>query len=106
MLAPKSPPCKITLSYPNSFNRLCHKSLMNQRLQPGVSMRCFSQRMETPGCNLWFISDLWHSLLKELGYDKVILQGGDFGASISTAFALKHPENVLGLHLNYIPGSY
>jgi pimeloyl-ACP methyl ester carboxylesterase len=41
-----------------------------------------------------------------LGYTKFIAQGGDFGAGVSTAIALKHPQSVLGLHLNYIPGSY
>jgi len=52
--------------------------------------------MNTPGCNLWLISDLWSKLIKKLGYEKVLAQGGDFGSGISTALALKHPENVLG----------
>ena len=34
------------------------------------------------------------------------MQGGDLGAGISIALALKHPDKVLGLHLNYIPRSY
>ncbi len=66
----------------------------------------FSQKINTPGCNFWFIADLWSKLIKELGYKKVVAQGGDFGAAISSVLALRHPENVLGLHLNYIPGSY
>ena len=73
---------------------------------PSIPGFGFSQKMNTPGCNLWFIGDLWNKLIKKLGYEKVIAQGGDFGAGISTALALKHPENMMGLHLNYIPGSY
>jgi pimeloyl-ACP methyl ester carboxylesterase len=33
-------------------------------------------------------------------------QGGDVGAGVSTALGLRHPERVIGVHLNYIPGSY
>jgi pimeloyl-ACP methyl ester carboxylesterase len=73
---------------------------------PSIPGFGFSQKINTPGCNLWFISDLWSKLIKKLGYEKVLAQGGDFGAGISTALALKHPDLLLGLHLNYIPGSY
>ncbi len=73
---------------------------------PSIPGFGFSQKIDAPGCNLWFISDLWSKLIKKLGYEKVLAQGGDFGAGISTALALNHPENMLGLHLNYIPGSY
>jgi pimeloyl-ACP methyl ester carboxylesterase len=73
---------------------------------PSIPGFGFSEKINTPGCNLWFFADLWSKLIKELGYEKVIAQGGDFGAGVNTALALRHPENILGLHLNYIPGSY
>jgi pimeloyl-ACP methyl ester carboxylesterase len=73
---------------------------------PSIPGFGFSQKISTPGCNFWFISDLWSKLIKKLGYEKVLVQGGDFGAGISTALALKHPEQMLGLHLNYIHSSY
>jgi pimeloyl-ACP methyl ester carboxylesterase len=73
---------------------------------PSIPGFGFSQKVDTPGCNLWFIADLWSKLIKELRYEKVLVQGGDFGAAIGTALALRHSGNVLGLHLNYIPGSY
>src|SRR5215203_1485196 len=66
----------------------------------------FSQKINNPGCNLWFIGDLWSKLIKKVGYEKILAQGGDFGAGINTALAIKHPENMLGLHLNYIHSSY
>jgi pimeloyl-ACP methyl ester carboxylesterase len=66
----------------------------------------FSQKITQPGCNVSFIADLWHKLMLELGYDKYGVQGGDFGAGVSTAMAMKYPDHVTGLHLNYIPGNY
>ena len=42
----------------------------------------------------------------ELGYNHYGAQGGDIGSGISTWLALKYPENVMGLHLNYISSSY
>jgi len=66
----------------------------------------FSQRITEPGCNAHFMADLWYKLMMELGYEKFGAQGGDFGAGVSTALALKYPQNIMGLHLNYFPGSY
>ena len=66
----------------------------------------FSQKLNTTGCNSSFMADLWYGLMKELGYEKFGAQGGDFGAAVSTAMALKYPQHMSGLHLNYIPGSY
>ena len=66
----------------------------------------FSEKINKPGCNVRFMADLWFNLMKELGYEKFGAQGGDFGAGVSTALALKYPQNITGIHLNYIPGSY
>jgi pimeloyl-ACP methyl ester carboxylesterase len=66
----------------------------------------FSQRITKPGCNVSFIGDLWHKLMTELGYEKYAVHGGDFGAGVSTSIAMQYPENVIGLHINYIPGNY
>ena len=44
--------------------------------------------------------------MTELGYDKYGVQGGDFGAGVSTALSMKYPDHVTGMHLNYIPGNY
>ncbi len=73
---------------------------------PSVIGFGFSQKINISGCNLWFIADLWAKLITELGYKKVFAQGGDFGAGISTALALRHPDRMFGLHLNYIHSSY
>ena len=107
-------PLIITHGWPGSFLEMMkltsfltsHPEISFDIIIPSIPGFGFSQKINTPGCNLWFIADLWSKLTKELGYEKVLAQGGDFGATINTALALKHPENILGLHLNYIPGSY
>ena len=43
-------------------------------------------------------------LMELLGYERYVAQGGDWGAAISTAMAVKRPERVLALHLNMILG--
>jgi pimeloyl-ACP methyl ester carboxylesterase len=55
---------------------------------------------------VWRIADLWAELMGGLGYARFGAQGGDFGAGVSTALGLEHAARTIGLHLNYIPGSY
>ena len=45
-------------------------------------------------------------LMTSLGYDRFAVQGGDWGAGVSTWIARDHPERLTAMHLNYIPGSY
>jgi pimeloyl-ACP methyl ester carboxylesterase len=66
----------------------------------------FSERPSAPGMNTFRTADLWLALMRELGYGRFVAQGGDIGANVSSVMAWKHPESVLALHLNYIPGSY
>jgi pimeloyl-ACP methyl ester carboxylesterase len=107
-------PLIITHGWPGSFLEMLKLiPLLNENpdqsfdlVIPSIPGFGFSQRPSKTGCNLWFIAELWHKLMISLGYDKFIAQGGDFGAGVSTTLALKHPENVMGIHLNYIPGSY
>jgi pimeloyl-ACP methyl ester carboxylesterase len=42
-------------------------------------------------------------LMKELGYDRLGAQGGDWGADVTTLLGLRHAERVIGIHLNTIP---
>jgi pimeloyl-ACP methyl ester carboxylesterase len=66
----------------------------------------FSQKPDQEGMNTARIAMLWARLMQELGYEKFLVQGGDFGAEVSTHLALQQPERVIGLHLNYVPFSY
>jgi pimeloyl-ACP methyl ester carboxylesterase len=66
----------------------------------------FSDRPSQGGMNVFRIADLWVRLMNELGYQRFAAQGGDWGASVATCLGLEHAESLIGIHLNYIPGSF
>jgi pimeloyl-ACP methyl ester carboxylesterase len=66
----------------------------------------FSDRPARRGMNPFEIAALWSRLMQQLGYDRFAAQGGDWGAAVSTALGLNHPEQVIGVHLNYIAGRF
>lgn len=66
----------------------------------------YSGKPASAGINTAFIAGLWVKLMDRLGYSRFMAQGGDFGAIVSTRIALKYPEKISGLHLNYIPFNY
>ncbi|HZT03754.1 MAG TPA: epoxide hydrolase [Steroidobacteraceae bacterium] len=73
---------------------------------PSLPGYAFSAPPAVPGTDVFTIADRWSALMSALGYRRFMAHGGDIGASVSTALGLKYPERVLGVHLNYIPGSY
>jgi pimeloyl-ACP methyl ester carboxylesterase len=66
----------------------------------------FSSRPTKPGMSNQRIADLFAELMQQLGYERFGAQGGDWGAGVATWLAIRHPQRVIGIHLNYIPGSY
>lgn len=66
----------------------------------------FSRRAPNGTMGLFRTADVFARLMRALGYERFFVQGGDFGAGVGSALALRHPDRVRGLHLNYIPGSY
>ncbi len=66
----------------------------------------FSDRPQIEGVNSFRVAEIWVELMRALGYDRFAAQGGDIGAGVSTALGLRHSEHLIGVHLNYIPGSY
>ncbi len=66
----------------------------------------FSDRPSERGMTNFQIADLWAKLMQGLGYRRFGAQGGDWGAGISTRLGYAYPDSVIGIHLNYIPGSY
>ncbi len=44
-------------------------------------------------------------LMRRLGYERYLVQGGNWGSPIGAEMALRSPEQVLGLHLNSINGA-
>lgn len=48
------------------------------------------------------IAAAWITLMKRLGYDRFVAQGGDWGAAVTTAIALSGDPAVVGIHLNMV----
>lgn len=49
------------------------------------------------------IAGLFHQLMGKLfGQERYFVQGGDWGASIATHMAYRHPDAALGIHLNMV----
>lgn len=66
----------------------------------------YSDRPMQSGMNVWHIADIWAWMMRALGYERFAAQGGDLGAGVSTALGLRHPDRIIGIHLNYLPGAY
>ncbi|WP_413725303.1 epoxide hydrolase family protein [Sodalis sp. RH16] len=66
----------------------------------------FSSAPTVPGVGAGQTAHLWAALMGKLGYGRFALQGGDLGAGVSSWLARLYPARVIGLHLNFIPGSY
>ena len=66
----------------------------------------FSDRPTFDGCSIQFIADLWRKLMEGLKYDRFGAHGGDFGSGVSMALAMRHPENIIGIHLNNVEGYF
>jgi epoxide hydrolase len=60
----------------------------------------FSDKPTSTGWNVEHIADAWAVLMARLGYDRYAAQGGDWGSMVTTAIGVRHPEHLIGIHLN------
>lgn len=58
-----------------------------------------------PGWEAGRVADAWAELMRRLGYERFGAQGGDWGAGISRELGRAHPDRVIGVHLNLLPGA-
>ncbi|MGC9541501.1 epoxide hydrolase family protein [Streptomyces sp. UG1] len=58
-----------------------------------------------PGWEAGRVADAWAELMRRLGYERFGAQGGDWGAAITRELGRSHPERVLGVHVNLLPGA-
>lgn len=110
-------PLLLTHGYPDSFVRflkiipLLTKADENgfsfDVVVPSIPGYGFSDIPTEPGMNTKRIAELFTNLMmKELGYNKFVAHGGDWGSSISEQIGLNNPESLLGIHLTEIPFSH
>jgi pimeloyl-ACP methyl ester carboxylesterase len=60
----------------------------------------FSEQPTTPGWNADRIGVAWDVLMKRLGYQRYVSQGGDWGAVVSDKMARRAFPGLLGIHVN------
>jgi pimeloyl-ACP methyl ester carboxylesterase len=70
---------------------------------PSIPGYGFSGPTHERGWDATRIARAWAELMRRLGYERYGAQGGDFGAGISLALGAVAPEQVLGVHINYLP---
>lgn len=70
---------------------------------PSIPGYGFSGPTRERGWDLVRIARAWAELMRRLGYTRYGAQGGDFGSGISQALGAVAPEQVVGVHVNYLP---
>lgn len=48
------------------------------------------------------VADLWVRLMEKLGYPRFGSHGGDWGSAVTTALGARHPDRLIGLHVNML----
>jgi pimeloyl-ACP methyl ester carboxylesterase len=72
---------------------------------PSIPGYGFSGKPTTTGWGPAHIARAWVELMKRLGYEKFVAQGGDWGAVITDVMASQKPPGLLGIHSN-MPGIF
>lgn len=69
---------------------------------PSMPGHAFSGPTRQPGWDTERIAQAWKTLMRSLGYDRYLVQGGDWGMPVSLRLGLADPEHVAGVHLNML----
>jgi pimeloyl-ACP methyl ester carboxylesterase len=62
----------------------------------------FSAEPTEVGWDVGRIASAWAELMRRLGYDRYIAQGGDVGAAVTDAMGRQAPEGLVGIHVNLL----
>ncbi|PNG23816.1 epoxide hydrolase family protein [Streptomyces cahuitamycinicus] len=69
---------------------------------PSIPGFGFSGPTSEPGWTLPRIAHAWGELMAQLDYEHYVAQGGDLGAVISILLGHQRPQNVSGVHVNFL----
>src|SRR6185436_8427620 len=61
----------------------------------------FSDKPADAGWNVDRVARAWATLMKRLGYDHWVAQGGDWGAGVTHALAQHRPTGLIAAHVNW-----
>lgn len=70
---------------------------------PAIPGFGFSGPTGAPGWGIERVAGAWATLMRSLGYDRYLAQGGDAGSVISLELARQAPDEVAGVHVNLLP---
>jgi pimeloyl-ACP methyl ester carboxylesterase len=65
----------------------------------------FSGEPAELGWNVGRTARAWAELMRRLGYDRYVAQGGDVGAAVTDAMARQAPDGLAGIHVNLLAGA-
>lgn len=60
----------------------------------------FSGKPEASGWGVERIADAWGVLMRRLGYERYVAQGGDWGSMVTTCIGIRDPQHCRAIHLN------
>jgi pimeloyl-ACP methyl ester carboxylesterase len=68
---------------------------------PSIPGYGFSGKPTTTGWGPSHIAYAWVTLMKRLGYEKFVAQGGDWGGLITDVMSVQSPNNLIGMATNF-----
>ncbi|GAA1957747.1 epoxide hydrolase family protein [Microbacterium deminutum] len=67
---------------------------------PSLPGHGFSGKPTAPGWDPIRIAHAWAELMRRLGYERYVAQGGDWGNAVTEQLALLEPQGLAGIHTN------
>ncbi len=67
---------------------------------PALPGYAFSSPNTDRGWNQQRAADAFAVLMRRLGYSRYLVQGGDWGAVVADQMAVRHPQDIIGIHSN------
>jgi pimeloyl-ACP methyl ester carboxylesterase len=69
---------------------------------PSIPGYGFSSEPSELGWDVGRVAQAWAELMRRLGYDRYVAQGGDVGAAVTDAMGRQAPAGLLGIHMNLL----